>query len=290
MTKLTFLSSVVSKHIRGQNRHCPHCESEKTILLQRKKLLLELRQCQDCFLMYRYPKDGIVDNVDFYQSDYQEGITTDVPSTEAELNNLLALGFNDTQINYSNNIKTVKQYINHGSVLDYGCSWGYGVHQFNQAGFDSIGFEISKARAEYGRKNLSVNILDELSDLEQLPPDSFDIIHTSHVLEHLPELASSFSLFQKLLKPTGYLIIFVPNAGCKFARDLGVNWGPMIGEKHNLALDARFFANNLPKYGFAPVFNSCPYDTPHISYESESQASIALPGQELLVIASFANS
>ncbi|MEH2215736.1 MAG: class I SAM-dependent methyltransferase [Nostoc sp.] len=289
MNKLAFFSQIVNKQLSGQSRYCPHCESERTILIQRKKILLELRQCQECFLMYRYPKDGVADNIDFYQSEYQEGMTTDMPD-EVELKKLLELGFRGSQIDLSNNIQIVKQYINHGSLLDYGCSWGYGVNQFNQAGYDAVGFEISKSRSEYGRKHLSVKILDELLDLEQFQPHSFDIIHTSHVLEHLPELTQAFSLFQKLIKPTGYLIIFVPNAGGQSARNLGVGWGPMIGEKHTLALDARFFANNLPKYGFIPVFNSPPYDNTPVAYESEEQASMAFPGDELLVIARPINS
>ena len=37
-----------------------------------------------------------------------------------------------------------------------------------------------------------------------------------------------------------------PNAGGKDARELGVKWGLMICEKHCLALDATFFAHNLP--------------------------------------------
>ena len=59
----------------------------------------------------------------------------------------------------------------------------------------------------------------------------------------------------------------------------------MIGEKHGLALDANFFARNLPTYGLAPKFGSTPYDSPLVDYESREQAARVLTGDELLVVA-----
>jgi 2-polyprenyl-3-methyl-5-hydroxy-6-metoxy-1,4-benzoquinol methylase len=284
MSKLAFLIFILDKYLRNQSRDCPHCGSKNTILKQRKKLLLQLRECQDCFLMYRYPKDTMVDNLNFYQSDYQEAMTTDLPN-DSELKRLLSINFNVPGLDASNNINIVKQYIQDGMLLDYGCSYGYMLSQFVKAGYNSIGFEISQPRAEYGRKKLKLNIIDSFKELDELPSHSFDIIHTSHVLEHLSDIKQAFFYFKKLLKPTGYLVIFVPNAGGNSARDLGVNWGPLIGEKHNLALNAKFFHHTLSQLGFTCVFNSSNYDKQPVSYKSESQFTV-LTGDELLVVAS----
>ncbi|EFA71930.1 hypothetical protein CRD_02448 [Raphidiopsis brookii D9] len=79
MSKLSFLIFILDKYLRNQSRDCPHCGSENTILKQRKKLLLELRECQDCFLMYRYPKDTMVDNFNFYQLNYDELLVIATP-------------------------------------------------------------------------------------------------------------------------------------------------------------------------------------------------------------------
>ena len=80
-------------------------------------------------------------------------------------------------------------------------------------------------------------------------------------------------------------MIFVPHAGGKKARELGVRWGPMINEKHCLALDAAVFAHTLPRYDLSPVFGSSPYNLPLVPYESAEQVEKALTGDELLVIA-----
>jgi SAM-dependent methyltransferase len=185
----------------------------------------------------------------------------------------------------SGKVRIVREQKERGRLLDYGCSWGYGVYQFEQVGYEAMGFEISQPRAAYGRKHLHVMILSSAAALADLPPASFDVIHTSHVLEHLPTLMHPFATFRRLLKPSGILVIFVPNAGGKLARELGVEWGPMISERHCLALDATFFAHNLPKYELCPVFGSSPYRGPLAAYESAQQAQRTLAGDELLVVA-----
>ena len=234
--------------------------------------------------MYRYPKDEVSNNLDFYQTDYQQGMTTEMPAP-AELSYLLASSFRGSEKDLSVDVRIVQEQRESGRLLDYGCSWGYGVYQFRQVGYDAIGFEISKPRAEYGRKHLQVEIIDAFAGLDALEPGSFDVIHCSHVLEHLPELRSAFAIFQRVLKPSGILVIFVPHAGGKKARELGVRWGPMINEKHCLALDAAVFAHTLPRYDLSPVFGSSPYNLPLVPYESAEQVEKALTGDELLVIA-----
>ena len=171
--------------------------------------------------MYRYPKDEVSSNRDFYQTDYQQGMTTEMPAP-AELSDLLASSFRGSEKDLSVDVRIVQEQRESGRLLDYGCSWGYGVYQFRQAGYEAIGFEISKPRAEYGRKHLQVEIIDAFAGLDALEPGSFDVIHCSHVLEHLPELRSAFAIFQRVLKPSGILVIFVPNAGGKKACELGV--------------------------------------------------------------------
>lgn len=283
MARTSFLISTVFRIATGQPKTCPHCESADTVLLQRKKFLLELRRCEDCRLTYRYPKEDVARNRTFYQDRYREGMTTVTPSLE-ELEILKGSNFTGTDKDFSLKIQLVQQEKSGGRLLDYGCSWGYGLIQFQSSGYDVVGFEISRPRAEYGRKHLKLEIIDDFRMIDSLQGASFDIIHSSHVLEHLPELNSVFSRFRRLLKPDGVLIIFVPNAGGRLARELGVRWGPMIGEKHPLAFTAEFFARNLPKHGFlSPRFKSSPYGS-----SKGAPATVVQEGDELMVIAGLA--
>jgi SAM-dependent methyltransferase len=247
VTRLTFALDCVGKMVSGQDKNCPYCGSAQTRLLARKKLLAHLRHCNDCGLMFLWPKPEAVANKRFYQSAYRESAVTDLPSPAA-LAELVAAGFRGGPLDYGSRITAVRRLRLGGSLLDYGASWGYGVWQFKDAGYEAAGFEVSRARAAFGGQRLGVQIA---TDVCELMPASFDIIHTAHVLEHLADLRATFADFRRLLRPGGHLVIFVPNGNGRSARALGVKWGPMIGEKHVNALTAAFLVRALTQYGFA---------------------------------------
>jgi 2-polyprenyl-3-methyl-5-hydroxy-6-metoxy-1,4-benzoquinol methylase len=163
-----------------------------------------------------------------------------LPDTKL-LEQYIASGFIGSPKDFSAPIAVLKQLLPRGRFLDYGCSWGYGAFQLSQSGYDVVGFEISKPRAELGRIRLGIEILDELKDLNTLPDGSFDGIYAAHVLEHLQSLKEVFAFFSRVLKPNGIVMVLVPNCGGKLARELGTGWSPMINEKHTLALDGNFF-------------------------------------------------
>jgi len=169
-------------------------------------------------------------------------------------------------------------------LLDYGCSWGYGVYQFCRVGFDAAGYEIGLSRVHFGRDRLSVKILGTREELEALPDRCFDVIFANHVLEHLQNPRIAFEDWHRLLKPTGVLLIFVPNAGGENARRLGTRWGPMIGEKHPLAIDASFLYHTLPQHSLKPAFCTTPYSNGVLSLDYDPHAA-TLSGDELLAVA-----
>ena len=178
----------------------------------------------------------------------------------------------------------LKTFLPQGRVLDFGCSWGYGIYQLKQAGYDAFGFEISRPRAELGRHQLGVEILDKLDDLQHIPSQSVDGIFASHVLEHLLSLKEIFELFARILKPGGVVLIMVPNSGGKKARDLGIRWQAMINEKHTLALDGNFFEKNMAPFGFAVRAFSDVCNVAELRSAVDRNEPLSLEGEELRVI------
>ena len=288
MRRLSFLFRVMANY--GSDQNCPYCTSSNTQLIERKNLVLQLRRCSVCGLRFRWPKEtsGFLEK--FYQEEYKEGgFTTDVPDTKL-LEEYIAKGFVGSPKDFTTQIGVLKRELPSGRVLDFGCSWGYGVYQLNRAGYETIGFEISKPRAELGRRELHVEIIDSLSVLDSLQDASFDGIYASHVLEHLQSLKEIFTLFARVLKPGGIALVMVPNAGGKMARELGIDWGPMINEKHTLALDGEFFLNNMPGFGFEVRVISDPYDQERVDAVLNHGNDLPHDGQELMVIAKKASS
>jgi len=285
MSKASFLFRVLRAYLERQDKTCPYCDNGDTRVTGRKYLILQLRKCAVCNLMFRWPKDTPEFNKSFYQDTYQQvGLTTELPSLES-LEKLVASNFRGTEKDFSEQIAVLKELVPEGRALDFGCSWGYASFQLQQAGYDVIGFEISKPRAAFGRNYLRANILDEYDSLDRFR-NSFDVIFSSHVLEHLPNFKGVFERFGALLKPEGILLLFVPNCGGENAARLGVRWGPMVCEKHPQALDRNFFETILPKHGFAVKTFSEPYDPKEIGLcVSKSITPHEPRGDELMVYA-----
>jgi SAM-dependent methyltransferase len=231
-----------------------------TRLLARKKVFAQLRHCPGCELMFLWPKVSTVANATFYQSAYRESTATDLPSDD-DLAHLVASRFYGGILDYSGRISAVRDICPPGRLLDYGASWGYGVWQFRDAGYDAVGFEISGPRMAFGRERLSLEMVDSTSEL---PDRGFDVIHSSHVLEHITDLRTTFADFSRLLRIGGHLVVFVPNGGGRSARELGVKWGPMIGEKHVNALTEAFLRPALAGYGFTSSFGARDDDELHL--------------------------
>src|SRR5271170_3888073 len=78
MSRLTFAARILLNY--GSDKNCPFCRSTKTDLLERKNLILQLRKCESCGLMFRWPKETPDFSEKFYQESYQETChTTDLP-------------------------------------------------------------------------------------------------------------------------------------------------------------------------------------------------------------------
>jgi SAM-dependent methyltransferase len=170
-------------------------------------------------------------------------------------------------------------------VLDFGSSWGYGTYQLQQHGLDAVGFEISKPRAEYGRKMLRLKIIDNLEELEKLPASAFDIVFSNHVVEHLPNIAAVFPLLTRLLKSNGFVFHVLPNFMGKVARS--GYWIKWIGEDHPIAPAMPFFEYAIPRAGLAqPIFGSSPFDDQMSqTLKDHPGAALSTEGDELLVFA-----
>lgn len=285
MASIAFGIRCLREIVAGQPRDCPYCGSASTTLLQRKKVLLELRHCENCNLMFRYPKDNAEINDSYYQSAYRQGVTTDMPDAE-ELAALIDQNFQRPGNDMAHRLELLRQLQPQGRILDFGCSWGYASWQMREAGYDVVGYEVSLPRAGFARDKLDLAVYSSLDELIARERGMFDVVYSSHVLEHLPDLATAFSAVKALLKAEGSMLVFVPNCGSTIARQLGTGWGTMISETHCNALDARFLSAALAEHGFETKFAAPEaWTQPDLSqfkgYASPEQAVDDFPGEEL---------
>ena len=107
-----------------------------------------------------------------------------------------------------------------GRILDIGAGTGDFLAVAKDNGWETVGVEPSeKARAIALKK--AVSFVEETSGLEN---HSFDVITMWHVLEHVPNLDNQIKELKRLLKPSGTLIVAVPNFKSFDAKHYGTFW------------------------------------------------------------------
>jgi 2-polyprenyl-3-methyl-5-hydroxy-6-metoxy-1,4-benzoquinol methylase len=275
---------MVVHRLLKSDRSCPYCGANASELIERKYIVIDLRKCLRCGLMFRWPKDSEQSSSVFYQAAYREGLTTDLPD-DTSLHAMKQSLFRGTEKDFATKVELLRVFVPTGRILDYGCSWGYGSFQLATAGYDVIGFEISPSRADFARTRLGVRTMSTTRELDSIR-EAFDAIFASHVLEHLPSLDGTFERFSRLLRPGGLLLVFAPNCGGATARRLGVKWGPMCCQKHSLALDSTFFSRALPDHSFRLVTFSEPYDPVEVARViAGEELQLHNDGDELVVCA-----
>lgn len=109
---------------------------------------------------------------------------------------------------------------NKGILLDIGAGTGEFLSVAKNDGWQTIGVEPSD-RAKAIAKSKGVSFVEQTSELEN---NSFDVISMWHVLEHVPDLDAQIKELKRLLKPTGTLIIAVPNFKSFDAKYYGKFW------------------------------------------------------------------
>jgi 2-polyprenyl-3-methyl-5-hydroxy-6-metoxy-1,4-benzoquinol methylase len=242
MARLKYLWRSILRQLQSERFKCPNCESTQSTIVSRKYIVTALRRCANCKLMYRTPSDDPSRNAAFYESEYSQGFTTDLPSDDA-LSSLIAQNFAGTDRSwaYYNGILTRLGLQPGARVFDFGCSWGYGSFQMSKAGYEVKAFEIAATRKRYAQQKLAIDMVENMETAVADPrlAGTFDCFFTAHVIEHLPVPSKVFEYANALLRPAGLFVAFVPN-GATETRAAHPEWNSWWGEVHPNLIDPIF--------------------------------------------------
>lgn len=165
------------------------------------KRVFQIVSCKKCGFFQTYPFPSESEISLYYQS--QEYIShSDKKSSIFDLIYHLVRKYTLIQ-----KLNLIKNYVSHGTILDYGCGTGYFLETCKKNNFTTYGVEVNDTARQLA-KNKNLNVLKDFNELKNL---KFDIITLWHVLEHLYNPDHYIKDFYNLLNNNGYLILAVPN-------------------------------------------------------------------------------
>lgn len=127
-----------------------------------------------------------------------------------------SLGYGRFQNYYFGNLyKSLKPYLRHiknGNILDVGCAYGFMLERFPKR-FKKYGLDISKhAISEAKKRNPDAKFkIGGAEDPFPYPKNSFDIVLSNDLIEHVEHPQKVLKNIMTVLKPGGILYINTPN-------------------------------------------------------------------------------
>jgi SAM-dependent methyltransferase len=148
----------------------------------------------------------------------------------------------------------IAQFIQHnygttGRLLDVGCSHGLLIEETNRLGFTAEGIDPSGGTVEYCQKK-GLNVRRGYLAEGIYPPNTFDVVVMSHVLEHVFEPLELLGAARSILTPQGVLCLAQTNYQGTLARWLGRYWPAWVAQEHYYHFSPAGIAWLLQKAGF----------------------------------------
>ena len=125
-----------------------------------------------------------------------------------------------------------------GRVLENGCGVGMYAERLRRCGGQVIGLEYDFARAVEAQER-SPLIVNAAGEYLPFPEESFDLILSHEVLEHVANDRRAVREMVRVLQTGGMLVVFVPNRGYPF-------------ETHGIYWRGRYHFGNIPLVNYLP--------------------------------------
>lgn len=99
--------------------------------------------------------------------------------------------------------------VRHKSILDAGCGTGYLTQKLTSLGADAVGVDLSPKMIETARQHYTeIDFrVDDVSTLQTISDDEFDIVVSNYVLMDTPDLPAAINSIYRVLRPGGVAVV-----------------------------------------------------------------------------------
>jgi 2-polyprenyl-3-methyl-5-hydroxy-6-metoxy-1,4-benzoquinol methylase len=197
-------------------------------------------KCRACGIVYQNPRPVFDDLRRRYDSDY---FSYEL-SNEAAFFSLMRLGLADVRFR-----ERTASLPRPRRFLDIGCATGMLIESMGREGWETRGVDVCRPSAEYGIKHRGVDIFVGTLEEARFPDASFQVIHFSHLIEHVPDPPGFLREVRRILVPGGLAVITTPNVDGFQARLFGKGWRSAIAD-HLVLFSRRTLGKLLVDSGF----------------------------------------
>lgn len=137
-----------------------------------------------------------------------------------------------------------------GRMLDLGCGSGNFLYAMRERGWKTHGVELSKQAAELGKECAGLDIFPGNLLDANFPDEHFDYIRANHSFEHIANPNEVLDEIGRILKPSGKLMLGVPNIAGLNAKIFRKYWWYLGAPVHTFNYSAKTLSHMLRKHGF----------------------------------------
>ena len=206
-------------------------------------------RCVSCGLVQRNPQPAKEEIIERYAQTYGRDYLSYELENEKSFLKLQELALGD--MNFAKLEK--KLFARCGkeppSILDIGCATGALLETLRGRGWRVTGVEISPC-AEYAQKERALDIKTLPLEETGFSANTFDVIHASHLIEHLNDPRSLLLEAFRILKKDGYLFITTPNIDGFQVSLFGSRWRSAIFD-HLYLFSKRTLKDLLKRTGYS---------------------------------------
>lgn len=221
---------------------CPVCGNTSfSIAIQGKDYFLsgedfDVIQCAVCDLRMTWPIPAPGDIGKYYES--QDYISHD--TNEKKLLNLI---YKIARIfTIRSKFRLVRKYAPGHRIMDIGCGTGEFLNFCKNKGYECLGVEPNAKAREFAMQKFGLDLREEITfGKEEM--GTIDCISMWHVLEHIKELNGTLQQIKRALKPSGILILALPNPDSWDAKFYAEHWAAYDLPRHLY----HFTQNNIEK-------------------------------------------
>lgn len=197
-------------------------------------------KCSSCGLIYQNPQP--LQNA--LSMRYDDEYFSYEINNEKPFFSLMKLGLKDIGFD-----EIEAQLLGEKSFLDIGCATGMLIADMKKRGWRVRGVEICRPAAEYGVRERGVDIFIGIFEEANFGGNSFDVIHASHLIEHLTDPAGFLDEVMRTLKPGGWFIVATPNVSGFQAHLFQERWRSAIAD-HTYLFSKATLSRLLRNRGF----------------------------------------